>query len=716
MSAARNVHRVLFAAAVGLLVGLPGGVHPARSQEAARRPKPPAPSSATAQATLEAASAAIRAEHFVEARALLAAVPQPAEGADPELEAHRLFHLALIDQLEAERGEGDRAELLTRAAESYSRALALDPKAVGTVYNLGRVYQMLGDVERADAAYKLAVEHAGRNRVFYLRQRADFLAGQQRWAEAEPAYEEVVTLDPAQEAPHRILLERYLARREDPDVLVRYVWRLYGSEQYRRAEELALDALERGWPPLRQPELLTAVAASLGRAGTVALDDPASADVHRRVARLAAESPVAEGARQLRTMCEALGTWPLANCSWWNRPDLEWAEQRGVARRDAIRAVLRAGCSRRRDGGKLDEAAACYRNALEDQSPDPIALRELAGVYVAQGRIDALDGLAARYADPRGALFAAKNEAYRRGQLETVLQYHRTLGQIYGNLARNGKATWGDTATPTTALFQLSRAFEVGKSLDDTGKRPTLSAPPQRAWIDSRTHVDPAVAVLLAEGYQAMNRGEQANGVRLEAAERFERAGDARARDTVLKSVKSDTLTTGQRSVYERFVPRAPVMETPIDPKIKAKMTVTPAEAEKWNQEVGKITMLKGAYVGHHAQAGPKSVDVRANVEWVDTGVDVAEGQSLNISATGQWSNSGPPAVGANGWGPYDGTVLAGAPIAALIGRVGDRLFLVGAAWGGRAPAAGRLYLGINDTSGTYGDNQGSLAVIIHLE
>jgi hypothetical protein len=108
-------------------------------------------------------------------------------------------------------------------------------------------------------------------------------------------------------------------------------------------------------------------------------------------------------------------------------------------------------------------------------------------------------------------------------------------------------------------------------------------------------------------------------------------------------------------------------------------------------------------------------LQVAANVEWVDTGIDVVAGQVLGISASGEWSNAPRLAVGPQGFKPYEGTVLAGAPVAALIGRLGDRLFLVGAAWKGEAPGAGRLYLGINDLPGSYRDNQGALSVEVRV-
>ena len=46
----------------------------------------------------------------------------------------------------------------------------------------------------------------------------------------------------------------------------------------------------------------------------------------------------------------------------------------------------------------------------------------------------------------------------------------------------------------------------------------------------------------------------------------------------------------------------------------------------------------------------------------------------------------------------------------------GDRVFAVGSGFRGPAPASGRLALGMNDVAGTYGDNEGSLNVVVKLE
>jgi hypothetical protein len=115
--------------------------------------------------------------------------------------------------------------------------------------------------------------------------------------------------------------------------------------------------------------------------------------------------------------------------------------------------------------------------------------------------------------------------------------------------------------------------------------------------------------------------------------------------------------------------------------------------------------------------SSPRTVEVAANAGWVDSGIAVSAGQKLTISAAGRWSNSGPPAQGPGGFAGhlYDGTVLPEAPLAALVGRVGDAMFLIGERYEGASPGSGTLELGINDTP-TFDDNQGSLTVTVQVE
>ena len=110
-----------------------------------------------------------------------------------------------------------------------------------------------------------------------------------------------------------------------------------------------------------------------------------------------------------------------------------------------------------------------------------------------------------------------------------------------------------------------------------------------------------------------------------------------------------------------------------------------------------------------------RNISVNAQQLWVDTGVDLKTGEALTISAKGQWTNGGNPTYfvgpdGMEGVKPLEAT-LNSANFASLIGKVGDQVFFVGGAYKGTSPAAGQLYLQMNDIPNAFADNSGKLDV-----
>ena len=112
----------------------------------------------------------------------------------------------------------------------------------------------------------------------------------------------------------------------------------------------------------------------------------------------------------------------------------------------------------------------------------------------------------------------------------------------------------------------------------------------------------------------------------------------------------------------------------------------------------------------------PGSVTVEAARGWTDTGITVRRGQRVSFTTTGKVAfRSGGETVGPDG---NFNESKAGAPvpaagIGALIGRVGNGApFAIGAnSQALTMPAAGRLFLGVNDAD--TGDNSGNFSVTI---
>jgi hypothetical protein len=108
---------------------------------------------------------------------------------------------------------------------------------------------------------------------------------------------------------------------------------------------------------------------------------------------------------------------------------------------------------------------------------------------------------------------------------------------------------------------------------------------------------------------------------------------------------------------------------------------------------------------------------VDARLGWCDTGLSLQPEQVVLLRVNGTWSNVGPPSKGPEGFAGYtlQGTIVANADLASLVGRVGETSFPIGASQGFRSPSGGTLAFSINDTRGDFGDNEGYLNVYVAL-
>lgn len=108
---------------------------------------------------------------------------------------------------------------------------------------------------------------------------------------------------------------------------------------------------------------------------------------------------------------------------------------------------------------------------------------------------------------------------------------------------------------------------------------------------------------------------------------------------------------------------------------------------------------------------------VPGNQQWTPTGLTVRRGEVLQLNTTGEVQLSTDSADVATPAGARSGRLAPGAPMptaiaGALIGRIGNgRPFGVGNLTTLQAPAAGQLFLGINDDN--VNDNQGGFRVQI---
>ena len=112
-----------------------------------------------------------------------------------------------------------------------------------------------------------------------------------------------------------------------------------------------------------------------------------------------------------------------------------------------------------------------------------------------------------------------------------------------------------------------------------------------------------------------------------------------------------------------------------------------------------------------------QQVVVDANRQWTDTGLSVRQGDLITFDVDGQVRLSSDGSDMAHAAGALDGRRAPNAPLpqepaGALIGRIGNSgPFGIGNQRSVRAPASGRLYIGINDDH--FPDNSGQFQVIV---
>lgn len=107
-------------------------------------------------------------------------------------------------------------------------------------------------------------------------------------------------------------------------------------------------------------------------------------------------------------------------------------------------------------------------------------------------------------------------------------------------------------------------------------------------------------------------------------------------------------------------------------------------------------------------------IRVQGDAEWCDTGLRVQQGQRISIGAQGQWGYLREPAYGPAGARQrIDNSLYPRAPLAALLGRVGERIFPIGQGGEFEMPSDGVLHLSMNDVSGSFQDNSGHMDVYV---
>ena len=154
-----------------------------------------------------------------------------------------------------------------------------------------------------------------------------------------------------------------------------------------------------------------------------------------------------------------------------------------------------------------------------------------------------------------------------------------------------------------------------------------------------------------------------------------------------------------KQAIIVGFLGTCLVAQTALPPGL---FSVTPKPA----QSAGSAQSANPAPAAAAGSAQSKEIEIPGSATWVDTGIDVAQGDTIRIEITGELSfaNSPKPAGPdglSRGWLDMIRTYpVAEAGRGAVIGRIGDLQssppFLIGAKREARATRPGRLFIGLN--------------------
>jgi len=148
------------------------------------------------------------------------------------------------------------------------------------------------------------------------------------------------------------------------------------------------------------------------------------------------------------------------------------------------------------------------------------------------------------------------------------------------------------------------------------------------------------------------------------------------------------------------------------------------ANRDLQSNEVARIVLARpndvpasGVGTGGSTPSAPSvGITVSGRNPWTPTGLDVRRGEPLTINASGEVRIAGPNGLAASPAGSsetFPNNPMPGVPTGALIGRIGNgQPFVIGNQTQITAPAAGQLFLGINDSN--HGDNEGSFQVQVN--
>jgi len=471
--------------------------------------------------------------------------------ADPETKARLDFRQAVTLQQMVSKSELDNPdEQLRQAARLYQSYLAVHPESAAAANNLAKIYEQMGDellkspnpdrarrpFSMAARNYQKAVSAADSRQGLYLKNYAELLEKTGEWGRAKEIYAQLVQDHPLSPALLQSMAKSYSS--QGLGELAELTWKLLDAGYIRKAVEISMDAIRNSRDESNESrvELLTVVCAGLAE-GTDDYRRFLDSETGLHLLGLTVDRLLGEGADKVIRLYQAQEFDP-SEYQWWARRGSPRGDpDRGLWPADGFRALIRSLGSRAKRSGDLPLAERYFRLAanLQEWETDPVAVRALVQMYAEQNAYGRIDRVLEDY---QVRLFEGKGSAYRESSVEKIFQYHQTLGELYALIER-----WGSSSRVDSAIFQLEHARDKSIMLEEN----TSKALPDKYQFT------PQMVDSLSSGYVKTGQTGKATKLRIDQAERYQKAGNTKAKQRVLAPVKAAEVPSSLQPRYQQL-------------------------------------------------------------------------------------------------------------------------------------------------------------------